>query len=90
MISNGANCANVSDVLVKATAGRDMYERRGGLRYAKSEWDLQRHMFKLGNQDFWVAIACGVARASVALLPSWFRGWIYERLLRKRPALAQQ
>jgi glycosyltransferase involved in cell wall biosynthesis len=85
MIARGARCANLSAVLVRATTARDMYRRRGGLRYAKSEWDLQVHLFKLGHKGLFSAIFFGCVRASVSLLPAGFRGWIYERLLRKRP-----
>jgi len=85
MIARGARCVNVSDVLVRATTGRDMYRRRGGFRHAKSEWALQMHLFKLGLKGLLSAIMFGVARASVSLSPTWLRGRIYERLLRKRP-----
>ncbi len=82
MIARGAKCGNLRDVLVRATAGRGMYRRRGGLRYAKSEWDLQLHLFRLGHKNLFSAIFDGWVRASVFFLTPRLRGWVYERFLR--------
>lgn len=84
MIADGARCANVSEILVRATAGRDLYRRRGGLRYARSEWVLQLHLFRHGLQSLLSVALLGFLRSSVAVLPARVRGWIYERLLRTR------
>lgn len=82
MIKNGAKLANSSLVLVKATAGRDMYKRRGGLLYAKSEVKLQKHLVKCGVKSYYAAIYHGGLRALVYLLPRFIRGLIYESVLR--------
>lgn len=82
MIANGAKVTNVQDVLVRATAGRDMYRRRGGLRYVRSEIDMQKLLVKLNLQSVFMAILVGVARSLVFLLPSALRGLFYERFLR--------
>lgn len=84
MIKNGARLANSPLVLVKATAGRDMYKRRGGLLYAKSEVELQNHLVKCGVKKYYAAILHGGLRAFVYLLPGWLRGVIYESVLRSR------
>ena len=34
---SGERCANLPEVLVHATAGKDLYRRRGGLRYVLAE-----------------------------------------------------
>jgi glycosyltransferase involved in cell wall biosynthesis len=85
MIAGGAQCLNLEDILVKATTGRDMYRRRGGVRYARSELDLQLHLHRLGHKGLPSALAYGCVRASVSLLPPGLRAWIYENLLRKAP-----
>jgi len=85
MIARGARCANLGDVLVTATTGRDMYRRRGGFRHARSEWDLQVHLYRLGHKSFAAAVAHGLLRAAVAFLPARLRGWLYERHLRQQP-----
>jgi hypothetical protein len=84
LIARGARCLNLPDVLVRATAGPDLYRRRGGLRYARSELALQRHLVRLGHAGAASAALVGLARASAFLLPSGVRGWIYQRLLRRR------
>ena len=82
MISKGARLANSSEVLVKATAGRDMYKRRGGLRYAKAEIDLQLHLVSCGIKGRFSALSHGIMRSVVFLMPPEIRGFIYEKLLR--------
>jgi len=82
MLASGARVLNLPDVLVLATAGKDMYRRRGGLRYALAEVSLQRHLVRTGLKSPLAALLQGLSRATVFLLPSVIRGWIYERLLR--------
>lgn len=82
MLASGARALNLPDVLVRATAGRDMYRRRGGLRYALAEISLQRHLVRTGLKSPPKALLQGLSRATVFLLPSVIRGWIYEKLLR--------
>lgn len=84
MIAGGTKAINMSDVLVRATAGRDMYRRRGGLRYVRSELDMQRLLVSLKLQSLLMAAVVGSARSAVFLLPSAIRGFIYERFLRNR------
>lgn len=84
MIKNGAKLANSSFALVKATAGRDMYKRRGGLLYAKSEIELQKHLVRCGIKSYYAAMYHGGLRSLVYLLPGFMRGLIYESVLRSR------
>jgi len=78
----GARFANLDDVLVLATAGRDMYRRRGGLRYIKSEIEMQRLMVRLELKSRVAALLHGSARSLVFAMPGWARGMVYRRLLR--------
>lgn len=82
MLANGAKVKNLSETLVHATAGVNMYKRRGGLRYARSEIDIQLFLIKCGLQSIQGAIFIGLLRAIVFLMPSYFRGFIYEKFLR--------
>jgi glycosyltransferase involved in cell wall biosynthesis len=84
MIANGARCLNLPDVLVRATTGRAMYKRRGGLKHAHSEVALQRHLYRLGQAGLASAIGVGAVRAAASCVPSGLRGWLYEAVLRKR------
>jgi glycosyltransferase involved in cell wall biosynthesis len=83
MIKRGARTANSPETLVSATAGRNMYKRRGGWLYVKSEVDLQLHLVLCGLKNKRTAIFHGVLRSLVFLLPSNVRGLIYKFFLRQ-------
>lgn len=83
MLASGARSHNLPDILVFATAGRDMYRRRGGKRYALAEIALQRHLMHIGLKSSVMACIQGLVRASIFLLPVIVRGWIYEVALRR-------
>lgn len=83
MIANGAKVRNVDDILVHATAGRDMYRRRGGFKYVYSEVKLQEILVRYGLQPPILALIIGIIRSFVFLIPVGLRGAVYERFLRK-------
>lgn len=83
LLSNGAKAINLDEVLVHATAGPDMYKRRGGFKYVLSEIKMQSFLLKYGLQSIGGAVFFGLSRSIVFLLPSFVRGFIYERFLRK-------
>ncbi|MCL2456248.1 MAG: glycosyltransferase [Defluviitaleaceae bacterium] len=83
MIANGARCANHSDVLVHVRAGKNMYSRRRGLKYIRSEWRMQRNLKKLGINNLFEFIGNIFLRIPVRLLPAEILGRIYERFARK-------
>lgn len=85
MLARRARVANLPDILVRATTGREMYQRRGGLRYVRSEVSLQRQLVRCGLQTWPSALLTGLMRSTVFLMPAGWRGLIYETLLR-RPA----
>jgi glycosyltransferase involved in cell wall biosynthesis len=82
MMMNGAKVANSPDALVEATAGRDMYIRRGGWKYAKAEIELQSHLMHCHIKSLFSACVHGGLRAIVFLAPGRIRGFIYEKVLR--------
>lgn len=82
MLGSGARALNLPDIIVLATTGREMYRRRGGLRYALGEISLQRHLVRTGLKTPHAALMQGLGRAIVFILPSAVRGWIYEKFLR--------
>jgi glycosyltransferase involved in cell wall biosynthesis len=83
MISSGARAYNFQQSLVCATAGTDMYKRRGGVRYALAEFDLQLWLYRCGIVNFVEAVLNGLSRGVVFLLPNWLRGLVYIHYLRK-------
>jgi len=82
MLSQGVLSKNLDVVLVNATAGLDMYKRRGGLKYALAEIELQRHLLGVGIKSGFSALVHGSSRALAFLLPSSVRGFLYEKILR--------
>lgn len=83
MLAAGAKAANMPDILVRATTGRDMYRRRGGIRYALAEIALQKHLINVGLKSKYMAILHGLARSTVFVMPSSIRAWVYQKILRK-------
>lgn len=81
-ISNGAHTLNLSDILVFATTGKEMYRRRGGIRYALAEISLQRHLVRTRLKSPYLAFIHGLGRAFVFVLPAAVRAWVYEKILR--------
>jgi glycosyltransferase involved in cell wall biosynthesis len=85
MVKAGARCANLPDVLVHATAGKDMYRRRGGLRYVLAERDIQNLLVGLGLKSQLRGLIDGIARSIVFFAPVLLRRLIYETVLRRPP-----
>lgn len=83
LIHAGACCGNLPEILVDAITGREMYARRGGLKYALAEIRLQRHLIRCDIKGVSQAILDGVGRSMVFLLPNDFREFFYKKLLRK-------
>jgi hypothetical protein len=86
MITSGARCANLAEVLVHATGGKELYRRRGGIRYALAERDIQNLLVRLGLKSRLRAVLDGVARSSVFIAPVSLRRLVYETLLRRPPS----
>lgn len=82
LIKAGRRFANLSDSLVSANAGIDMYKRRGGLKAAISEFDLQVTLVKCGVSTFLEALFVGLARSFVLAVPISLRAFVYRKLLR--------
>jgi glycosyltransferase involved in cell wall biosynthesis len=73
---------NVKDVLVHASAGINMYQRRGGWRYAQSEWKIQVLLINSDLKSIFRGFIDGLLRTGFFLLPAELRGFIYIKLLR--------
>lgn len=80
----GCHFANLSDALVNVRVGADMYRRRGGWRYFKSEEGLQRYMLrhKLIGLPRYLYNTMGRFAIQVAM-PNSVRGWVFRKLFRK-------
>ncbi len=82
LLAMGCRVCNLSEVLVDATAGTDMFRRRGGIRYAIAEVDLQRHLVRCGLKTSISALFDGILRSLVFLAPNFAREYFYIRFLR--------
>ncbi len=86
MMEQGAVFANTGTVLVNVRVGEDMYRRRGGLRYFKSEAKLQKYMLKKRVIDLPTYIVNITKRLIVqVLLPNRVRGWVFKKFARRNP-----
>jgi glycosyltransferase involved in cell wall biosynthesis len=85
MYRDGRTFANLDEILVHASAGIRMFNRRGGFRYAKAEIDLQRHLIRCGVKNAIMGIWHGTMRSIVFLLPNNIRAFVYLHLLRSSP-----
>ena len=83
MMQQGAVFANTGEVLVRVRVGEEMYRRRGGWNYFKSEAKLQRYMRKhqiIGVGTYVVNVA---KRLIVqVLMPNKVRGWVFKKFAR--------
>lgn len=75
--------ANVPNMLVNVRVGKEMYRRRGGWRYYKSEERLQRFMLKNKVIGFFTFMSNCTKRFIVqVLLPNRLRGWVFKKFAR--------
>ena len=80
----GYKFANVGEVLVNVRVGKEMYQRRGGWKYFKSEAKLQGFMLK--NKVIGLPTYCiNVSKRLIVqvLLPNRLRGWVFQKFARK-------
>lgn len=85
MMLVGCKFANLPETLVHVRVGKDMYARRGGIKYFKSEAKIQKYM--LDNQiiSFSRYVFNVLARLVVQVLtPNWIRGILFQKLFRKK------
>ncbi len=76
--------ANLPDNLVNVRVGEEMYQRRGGMRYFKSEAKLQKYMFSHGIISFSKYCYNVAIRFAVqVLMPNSVRGWVFKTFARK-------
>ena len=80
---SGYKFYNIQENLVNVRVGEEMYQRRGGLRYFKSESRLQHYMFQQGLISFPRYVYNVTIRFIVqVLLPNKIRGWVFRTFAR--------
>lgn len=82
MAANGSKIANIQHCLLYFRVSSDTYKRRGGWRYAKNNFILERKLVEMGLSDNFTAFFYGIAKGIVFLLPNTLRAFVYNKLLR--------
>ena len=83
MVMAGYQGYNIQEPLLHMRAGSDMYKRRAGWKYAKTQAKLFKFMKQqgfIGNGQY---IKSCVIRSGSALAPNWLRKFMFEKVLRK-------
>lgn len=80
---NNAVFANTGTVLVNVRVGEEMYQRRGGKKYFKSEYGLQKLMLDNKMISFPTFVINVSKRIIIQrLLPNKIRGWVFRKFAR--------
>lgn len=85
MLEKGAVFCNLPDILVHVRVGEEMYRRRGGWKYFKSEarlqgWMLRHKIISLPQYCMNVLLRLCVQ----VMMPNCLRGLVFRRLFRKQ------
>lgn len=85
MMMAGCKFANISDSLVNVRVGKDMYARRGGIKYFKSEAGIQRYMYghKLISLPRYI-VNVTIRFIVQVLMPNNIRGFVFQKLFRSK------
>lgn len=84
MILYKKKCENINAYLSYVRVGKDLYARRGGIKYLKSLLKFKKELYKNGissAKDYFVG---SFAHVVVCLLPGGLRKKIYKKFLRER------
>jgi glycosyltransferase involved in cell wall biosynthesis len=84
MLHAGYQGYNLQEPLLKMRSGRDMYKRRSGLRYARSQAALFGYMKEIG----WIGTIGYVKSVTIrgisSLMPNVLRKFLFETILRNK------
>lgn len=83
MLMTGYQGYNIQEPLLHMRAGSDMYLRRAGWKYAKTQARLFKFMKGQGFIGVGQYIKSCVIRSGSSLAPNWLRKFMFEKVLRK-------
>ena len=83
MLMAGYQGYNVQEPLLHMRAGSDMYKRRAGWKYGKTQAKLFKFMKQQGFIEKGQYIRSCVIRSGSAVAPNWLRKFMFEKVLRK-------
>lgn len=87
MIMKGYQLANINRVLVRTSADKNYFLRRGGLKYIKQELLLTSKFREIGFHNFLQTIRFIAVRFIFRVIPVNFRSWLYLQTLRRQNKL---
>ncbi len=84
LLKAGYEIANLPDILVNVRVGNEMYARRGGWKYFKSDvgilrWKMDNGLTSRSRYVYNYLVRFGVQ----VIMPNRLRGFVFKRLLRK-------
>lgn len=77
--------ANSDETLVNVRVGNEMYQRRGGIKYFKSEAKLQKYMYDnkmIGFGRYFINVLERLILQ--VLMPNKLRGWVFRNFAREK------
>ena len=83
MLQNGAIGYNLQEPLLWRRAGSDMYKRRAGWKYARSQKALFKYMKNSGFISGSQYVQSVAVRAVSSLTPNWLREFMFKTVMRK-------
>lgn len=85
MLQGGCRFRNLADVLVNVRVGKDMYARRGGWCYFKSEYRLQLYMLSHKMINYFQFLYNVLIRFIIqVLMPNCIRAVVFKKILRHK------
>ena len=83
MLMNGAHGYNIQESLLWMRAGSEMYKRRGGWKYAKSQQALFKYMKNAGIIKSGQYVSSMITRTISSLIPNSTRELAYKNVVRR-------
>lgn len=84
MLQRGSIGYNLQEPLLWMRAGSDMYKRRAGWKYAKSQKALFKYMKDIGFISGSQYMKSVVVRTASSITPNWLREFLYKTVMRKK------
>lgn len=82
MLQKGYKASNIDSLLVYVRTGNGMYKRRGGWKYVKNIYHLEKMLFNSNFISYPEFLRNCSIRISVGLIPSKAREYFYQKKLR--------
>lgn len=83
MIESGCYCENIDEYLSYVRVSKDLYKRRGGMKYLKSILKFKKELFQRGFYSLKDYLISSGTHIVVCLMPNSLRDIIYRKILRK-------